>query len=129
VAVGTSIDASGEVGLIDTLSDGTWSETEARSPSRASPVTEMDGVGCPSSGGCVAVGSYERDNRHTREVTVDPFFETLHGQKWTPTVAPTVPGAALTALVSVSCATAGSCAAVGFASTAGGSNVGVIDTM
>ncbi|HTT86906.1 MAG TPA: hypothetical protein VMF60_06040, partial [Acidimicrobiales bacterium] len=128
VAVGTYLDSGGFHGLIDTLSDGTWTQTEAPSPSKADSLVTLSSVSCPPSAECVAVGSYLRESRGTDQPTTGNFFDALHGKKWTSAKAPSPPDAFLFDLVSVSCATANSCASVGNEETTTGGEGGVIET-
>jgi hypothetical protein len=110
-------------GLLETLSDGTWTATKAPLPADASsysyPNTDLYSVSCAGAGSCVAVGSY--DHIGSLNGSGQGLLETLSDGKWTATKAPlpadassysstTPPGANL---YSVSCAGAGSCVAVG----------------
>jgi glucosylceramidase len=110
-------------GLLETLSDGTWTATKAPLPADASsysyPNADLYSVSCAGAGSCVAVGSY--DHIGSLNGSGQGLLETLSDGKWTATKAPlpadassysstTPPGANL---YSVSCAGAGSCVAVG----------------
>jgi hypothetical protein len=108
-AVGRCV-AVGARGLLDTLSDGTWTTTEAPLPAFANStsgqrVVLLSSVSCASAGNCVAVGSYQ-DRSGSRGLV-----ETLSGGTWTATNAP-APVAASDP--SVSCGAVGSCVAVGY---------------
>jgi hypothetical protein len=127
VGVGSYLDAEGSFGLIDTLSDGTWTVTEAPSPSKAGASVSLSSVSCPSSG-CVAVGSYLSDSEGGSEPVEGNFFDTLHGKKWTPTPAPSPAGVFLFSLNSLSCPTISSCASVGDDITLTNGRDGVIET-
>jgi hypothetical protein len=130
VAVGGYLDIDGEHGIIDTLNDGTWTPTEARPPSKADSSDTLSDVSCPSSGGCVAVGSYQGNSEGNVESIMANFFETLQGKKWTPSLAATPPGGfAFFSLVSVSCAVVGSCASVGYDESTRDGVGGVIETL
>jgi hypothetical protein len=124
------LDIDGEHGIIDTLNDGTWTPTEARPPSKADSSDTLSDVSCPSSGGCVAVGSYQGNSEGNVESIMANFFETLQGKKWTPSLAATPPGGfAFFSLVSVSCAVVGSCASVGYDESTRDGVGGVIETL
>ena len=100
--------------LIETLSGGTWTATEAPLPSGAS--TSQNGgfysssVDCPDVGACVAVGSYTETDDSGNQLGL---IETLSGGEWTGTEAPLPSGATTAQLQAVACHSAGSCAAVG----------------
>ncbi len=129
VAVGSYLDSDGEHGLFDTLNAGTWAPTEAPSPSKKPDSVDLSSVSCPSSGACVAVGSYISTSQSTGEGVEGSFFETRHGKKWLPTEAPAPAGAFLASLTSVSCGAAGSGVSVGYAETETGSIDGLIETL
>jgi hypothetical protein len=60
VASGNYSDQAGdELGLIETLSSGTWSSTAAPLPPNADTHSFMNGTACPASGSCLAVGQYD----------------------------------------------------------------------
>ena len=132
-AVGTYHDSgSNGQGLLDVLSGGSWSATEAPLPSdaRANPNAGFFSVSCPSVGSCVAVGAYKNSAGGTEGV-----IDTLTGGHWSTTEAP-VPSAADTGanaetfLKSVSCPAPGDCVADGLYSIGGRSGaVGLIDTL
>lgn len=89
VAVTDYVDASGnEQGLIETLSGGSWTATEAPLPADAGPdpLAALGAVSCPSAGSCVAVGSYI-DTAGAEQGLVD----TLSDGTWTATEAPLPP--------------------------------------
>jgi hypothetical protein len=62
--------ASGEQGLVLTLSGGAWSATEAPLPADAgSPAAaEMVGVSCPAAASCTVIGQYTGTDSHRRSV-------------------------------------------------------------
>jgi len=128
-AVGTYGDGEVLDGFIATLSDGTWTESEAPSPSKSSEESTLSSVSCPSSGGCVAVGSFIGASGSTGEPFIGSYFLTLHGKKWTVTQAPAPAGSIFLSLTSVSCASVGSCVSVGSEATTTGSSAGVIETL
>jgi GH25 family lysozyme M1 (1,4-beta-N-acetylmuramidase) len=110
VAVGSYTDPNGyQQALIETLSDDTWTPSEAQLPSGArttsSPEAYLDGVTCPAAGppaSCVAVGSYVDTDGDT-----DGLIETLSSGSWSPSDISDSP------LTSVSCTAVGACVAVG----------------
>jgi hypothetical protein len=126
VAVGTYSDIGGVNGFVDTLKDGTWTQTEVSGPSKSGE-SNLITVSCPSSAACVAVGSAEGES--DGELTIEPYFDSLQGKKWTSTVSPTPSDVSIASFGSVSCAAVGSCVSVGFDGTLSGSLGGFIDTL
>ncbi len=119
VGVGSYNASSGTEGLIETLSNGTWTAATAPlsglSPAAGSdPVVAIGGQSCPTAGYCVAVGSYV-------DASNEQFglIETLSNGTWTAATAPfsgLSPAPATNPvgfLAGVSCPAAGSCTAVG----------------
>ena len=114
VAVGTYQPTSGDDGvLIDTLAAGRWTATSAPLPADAD-TTSLAGlrrVACSSARSCVGFGSYGNTSGDG-----ETLVETLSGRTWTPSAAPfpanEVAGRYLD-LSELTCATAGSCLAVG----------------
>ena len=133
-AVGTYHDSgSNGQGLLDVLSGGSWSATEAplavgRQGRIRTPV--FFSVSCPSVGSCVAVGGYKNSAGGTEGV-----IDTFSGGHWSTTEAPApaerTPGRTReTFLKSVSCPAPGDCVADGLYSIGGRSGaVGLIDTL
>ena len=129
VALSEYTDTAGnQQGLIETLSGGTWAATTAPTsglspPPAANPLVYLNGVSCPGSGSCVAVGSYVSYScSPTCGETSPGLIETLSGGTWSPIVAPLnglspAPwgGSSLgsSALNAVSCPAVGECVAVG----------------
>jgi len=111
VAVGTWRKSDGfRHGLIEMQSGGSWAALEAPLPAGAAvnPKVFVNEVDCTTATSCVAVGSYATDAGPL------PLILQWNGATWTPVpVTPTVTIGAFVDLVGVSCATAGSCAAVG----------------
>jgi hypothetical protein len=128
-AVGTYADGEALQGFIATLSDGTWTESDAPSPSKSSEEVTLASVSCPSSGACVAVGSFLGATGGTGEPFIGNYFLTQHGKKWKVTQAPEPSGTIFFSLTSVSCASVGSCVSVGSEATTTGGNAGVIETL
>ena len=118
VAVGTdssaTIQPSGP--LIETLSGGTWTATQAPVPVNGTSTGSLEAVACAAAGACVATGQY-RDSSDA----VHPLIESLTAGTWTSTEGPVPPGASVTtvSLGPVSCPTAASCVATGFYTTSG----------
>jgi hypothetical protein len=127
VAVGSYIDSGGLHGLIDTLRDGSWTQSTAPVPSRTSEESILGSVSCSSSTACVAVGMQVGGRKG--ELGIEPNVDTLQGKKWTTAALPTLPDTIATSFPSVSCAAAGSCASVGYDITMSGSVGGVIATL
>jgi hypothetical protein len=132
VAVGSYAGTSTGKGLIDTLSNGTWTAVAPPLPSNAGAgsASDMESVSCPSDGWCVAVGTYQ--NASGRQ---DSFIDTLSGGQWTSMEAPVPSDAqpetsADTFLKSVDCPGVGDCTAFGAYKNAHGTGnpVGFLDT-
>jgi hypothetical protein len=83
VAVGGYKTASTQLGLVDTLDDGTWTATTAAQPSTFSGNESLDGVSCPSSQSCAAVGSFEDSSSIAQGVLLNDS-----GGSWTAEPAP-----------------------------------------
>ena len=115
-AVGSYNDASNHtLGLLLSESSGTWMTGLAPTlpaDAASSPGVSLTSVSCPSAGNCDAVGSYDDTAGDLQGLMV-----TESSGSWASGVAPTVPadaGATLfVQVLSVSCADAGDCAAVG----------------
>lgn len=126
VAVGiyTGQDGS-QLGLIDTLSDGTWTAAEAPSlPGGSAP--ELIGVACATIGTCVATGEYAN-----QEGSQHGMFEMLSGGTWTPVKAPLPAGAAANGnaiIYGAACSATGTCVATGFYTDQGDNMRGLIET-
>lgn len=124
VAVGTYADTSSDTrGLVLTATSGAWAPgstaTLPTDASNSNPDVVLTSVSCPSPGNCAAVGSYGAVGRvFVDSLTTAPLLISQSSGAWT---APIVhlPGGADAAgdmnasLRSVSCASAGNCAAVG----------------
>jgi hypothetical protein len=114
-------------GLIETLSDGTWTATAVPEMSTKTGVAALEAVSCPAPGTCVAVGSVLPAG-----APVTPVIETLSGGRWHP-VKPTLPDDAVTGasalLNGVSCPAPGTCVATGWYNNKSGHLVGYIDTL
>jgi len=124
-AVGNYTDSSGNAeALIETLSAGTWTATEAPQPSASSDQgASLSSIECPSPSSCVAVGGY-----HTSLTIVTGMIETESGGNWTVITAPLPAGGAAGDLSSVVCPSASSCIAVGEYDQSSMGNVPLIET-
>ncbi|MFZ2055830.1 MAG: hypothetical protein WAV54_00270, partial [Acidimicrobiales bacterium] len=97
-----------------TESSGTWTDPEAPLPAGAGtdPDVVPNSVSCPSAGDCAAVGYYTDSSGYHQGLLLTESSGT-----WTATEAPLPAGAGTppdVSLSSVSCASAGNCAAVGW---------------
>ncbi|HXX90854.1 MAG TPA: hypothetical protein VEI83_11605 [Acidimicrobiales bacterium] len=119
VAVGPYTDAAqGSRSLIETDASGTWSGATAptdglRPMAAPDPGARLDAVSCPAVGWCVAVGSY-----HDVAGVDRGLIETLEAGEWRAATAPE-DGTGAAELARVTCATPGSCVAVGSTASAG----------
>ncbi len=116
VAIGSYPDTNSEAqGVFEKLSGGTWGgDVEVPLPSGAGADvdTALDAISCPTSGNCVAVGSYLDGGEEQQGL-----IEVLSSGSWHAVAAP-LPSNANSPfqnvnLYSVSCASAGACVAVG----------------
>ena len=112
----------GTAAVLDTLSNGHWSATEAPLPSNAASGSNerafLKSVDCTGAGSCTAIGSYKDTSGHTAG-----FIDTLSGGQWSSQTAPQPAGANtdnVSELVGVSCPASGSCSVVGLYENASG---------
>ena len=103
-------------GILETLSDGAWSDISAlQLPADADPARSsgLSAISCPTAGSCEGVGDYPVSGDSG---DVSALVEGQSGESWTPTPVP-LPSNADTTRVSflsaLSCPSAGSCLAVG----------------
>ena len=129
-AAGQYVDNSGDAqGLLLTQTGGTWAATEAVPPANAGsdPLAGLTSVSCASAGNCTAVGSYS-DSSGTHQ----GMLLTKTAGTWAAGTEATLPaGAAFNPfanLISVSCASAGNCTAVGTYTDSSRSTQGVMLT-
>jgi len=136
VAIGQYVDTSGQTdGLVETLSDGTWSASEAPVPpsTATSQDLSLDSIACPGAGSCAAIGEYWTVTDGL-EGPGEGVIETLSGGVWTDTVAPVPANASgatvgdLLSLQGVACGAAGSCIVVGDYLDTTGQTDGLIET-
>lgn len=128
VAIGKYYDTSGyPQGLIETLSGGTWTVTDAPLPGGIDGDTYDVGLesgNCSGERSCFVVGWYSAQNSSD----VQGLIETLTDGTWTASTAP-LPGSADGAdIESLTCLSAGSCIAIGVDdATTGGQ--GLVETL
>jgi hypothetical protein len=117
VAVGDYWFGSGlGAGLIETLSNGTWTATEAPQPPSTASAEDnsLTSVTCPAVGSCEAIGEYRAANNDGQS-----DIDTLVGGTWTEIEAPspsnvsTATDADNMSLTGLDCPALGSCTAVG----------------
>ncbi len=131
VAVGSYDDASfNQYGLIETLSNGTWTgataPTSGLNPSAHSdPSMTLTGLSCPTTGSCVAVGTYND--------ALAGVIETQSSGTWTATAAP-LSGLSTTQgdgvqLFGLSCPTVGWCVAGGQYQDSSNNYQGLLETL
>ena len=122
LTVGFSVATSPVVGSSDASADqGSWTPSQAPLPTASLPdggtadAMDLSSTSCSSSSFCVAVGWVSDGNDNSGYIPRFPLAETYSAGSWTPTVLPMPSDAVnyLSSLTSVSCASEGSCAAVG----------------
>ena len=114
-AVGYAATATGSVTLVETWNASTWSI--ATSPNEPGTLYDsLNGISCPSSLSCVAVGNYL-----TAADSLQTLVESWNGSIWSVVASPDTTTAKSNTLNGVSCATATACTAVGAAYASGGS--------
>ena len=133
IAVGTYNDTNGQAGLIETMSNGSWTASTAPLSGLSTytiPRFALNQVTCYLNGPCVAVGRYQDSSN-----TYQGLIETLSGSTWTPTAAPTtnlnpVPNSAApnVSINGVSCPSTTWCVASGSYDAASGVQ-GLIETL
>jgi hypothetical protein len=127
-AVGGYKDLDGhQQGLVERLTQGKWTVSEAPVPSNAAsnPDMSFSALACPSAGFCTAVGSYG-----TTGGAVSGLIEDFARGRWTALEAPQPgPGSSdgQNGLVSVDCPSAHACTAVGDYTDSFGDFQGLID--
>jgi hypothetical protein len=114
VAVGRYLDTSGATqGLVDQLSNGTWTPSEVALPAGAmttgsSAYAQLASVSCTAAGSCTAVGLYTPGTGAEHAL-----IDTDVAGSWSAAAAP-LPGAASgSQFLSLACAASGSCVATG----------------
>jgi hypothetical protein len=109
-AVGQDTTQFSEVGVIETLANGTWSATTAPVPADGvpNPVMELRSIACPAPGRCVAVGGYINNDNYLR-----PLVETLSNGTWTAQALGVAQGTTDAYLTYLKCPSTTSCVATG----------------
>jgi hypothetical protein len=118
-----------EQALIETLSGGVWTATNAPLPTNSASgdffFAGLQDVSCPATTACVALGSY-LDSSFNQ----DGLLETLSGGVWTAIAAPLPTGAeGFTYLDALSCAGEGACVASGSYEASNGDVAGLLETL
>ncbi len=130
-AVGNFYATSGkDLGLIDTLSGGTWTGTEAPQPANvpayASQQSFLYEVACPTQGSCLTVGEYQATAGEA------PLVDTLSAGTWSALAAPlpngATPGTAATYARTVACDSPVACVVGGAYTDASSNTQGFLDT-
>jgi len=130
VAAGTYTDTDGDgQGLVETLSDGTWTPTAVPLPTNqaSTPLTYYPGVlTCGAPGSCVVLGNY-----YGTDGTDQGVIETLSTGAWAATAIPVPADASATsgALYAVACQAADSCVALGDYTDASGNEQALLETL
>jgi hypothetical protein len=118
VAAGTYLVAGNYLGLIETLSAGTWTGTTLLVPSGTSTMASIANndlsVSCPTVGACVIAGT-------TFDGNYEGLLDTLSGGTWTATSVATPGGQGSTdvQLTSVACSDPNTCVATGLIAVSG----------
>jgi hypothetical protein len=133
VAIGSydSSATNGPQGLLERLSDGTWSPSIAPMPANAysSPSPTVISVSCWAPGSCVTAGWYQA--LVGTDITDDGVIDTLKAGRWTAAVGPvpagadSVPGAQIR---TVTCPAASACVAAGTYRDSAGNQRGFVAT-
>lgn len=99
-------------GLIETLSQGTWTPGALPLPAGASNQdVVISDLACPAPGTCIAVGAYDWTPAASG---IRALIETLANGKWTPSGAPRQPGASGSSYLNdIACPYVGECIATG----------------
>jgi lysophospholipase L1-like esterase len=93
---------------------GTWTAEPLEVPTNLLGSWGLSGVACPIAGDCVGVGNEAVSGQ---EAPVEPLIERWDGSSWTIEAAPLPVGHGNASLQAVSCSSATSCLAVGYAGT------------
>lgn len=114
-------------GLIETEANGVWTAIKAPTTGLGDQFSSLNAISCPSAGNCAAVGGYTDASGNDQGL-----IETETNGVWTGIKAPLTGLATLSNphvdIFSVSCSTAGNCAAVGAYADPGGHEEGLIET-
>jgi hypothetical protein len=115
-AVGFAVSGGNPSTLAEQWDGSRWAIQPTPNPA-GSPQAAFSGVSCASPASCTAVGDYYTVSGY------QPLAEYWEGVSWTIQAVPIPAGAQGGELESVSCASAASCTAVGFAAAAGGESL------
>ena len=110
VAVGTSGTSTADFALAEAWNGKTWSRMPVQPPVSGKYGTELTGVSCTSAASCVAVGTGSAAGGG-----LSSFAEVWNGRAWAAGKMSWPKGTRRPYLVAVSCRSAKSCVAVGFA--------------
>ncbi len=124
VAVGSANSSSGTQLVADSLLNGSWTVTTLPTPADA-PGPSLSAIACPVVGSCVAVGRNADDISNAWQ----PITEALSSGTWTASTLPLPAGATNESLSGVSCASAGSCEAVGVYTDSNGNEQALADSL
>jgi len=131
VAVGWDTSAAGDPhGLLETMSGGTWTSTQAPLPSKvaSTAAASLTAVACPTTRSCVAVGSY-----FDPQPSALGLIETLSGGRWSASQPPPAPRNADSVpdvfLQTVTCPAVDACVTIGSYDDSAGNIPGLIETL
>ena len=117
-AAGTYADSSSDTqGVLEMLSSGTWTATQAPLPGDAAtnPGVTLSGLTCPSTTVCEAVGAYTNTSSYSSPSS--GLVDNLSSGTWAATEAPAPSGSSAedgVDLSGISCPSTSSCVAVGY---------------
>jgi hypothetical protein len=111
-AVGSSVVSSVTTPMAVRWNGSSWSLQTVPVPTGAT-AAQLDGIGCPSSTFCMAVGNYTESGKHF------PLSATWNGSSWTLKTVPSIEGVTENVLRDVGCNNASACTAVGIGSSSG----------
>jgi hypothetical protein len=112
VAVGSSATFSSAALLAESWQGRTWTRTKMASPAGQGQTATIDGLSCPSSSTCIAVGYYSVGST-VQTSHSESFAEVERNGAWTLQKIGPPAGAVGTSLQAVSCWSASGCVAVG----------------
>jgi hypothetical protein len=132
---GGSYAGSNQNGLIETLSDGSWTPVRLSLPDDAGrdQQMEIEGLACPAVARCIAVGSDYYENSAGTTTESRALTQALAGGRWAPAEIPLPVNAATTGevaeLEAISCMSTQTCIAVGHYTATHGITQGLIETL
>jgi hypothetical protein len=123
---GSWVNGGGQTVMLTEHWNGTtWTQQKTPSPA-GSPDAFLDGVSCPASAACEAVGAWSSTAGSPDR---SALAERWNGTRWRMQAAPNPAGAQITLLNGINCTTAGACAAVGSSWDGTGSNTQTLAEM